>query len=119
MDEYKKNVASELKINIKKQGVWGVDTEKDMFEKKILKDIAAQEVCAFMGKNKDMPAETVSREENSVAYDMYSVIDNSLNYYTIDELKTFRKYISRLTTKKDSYMENLKAKGNNQEKYLL
>ncbi|MCX6824170.1 MAG: hypothetical protein NT085_03510 [candidate division SR1 bacterium] len=119
LDEYKKNVASELKLNIKKQGTWDMDTEKDIFEKKILKDIAAQEICTFMGKNKDIPAETLSREENPVAYDMYSVIDNSLNYYTIDELKTFRTYISHLITKKESYVGNLKAKDNNQEKYLL
>ena len=119
LDGYKKNVADELKLHIKWSNVWNSGTEKDIFEKKILKDIAAQELFAFMGKNNDMQSETVSREENPVIYDMYSLMETSLDYYTIDELKTFRKDISLLTTKKEWYLENLKAKGNNQEKYLV
>ena len=119
LDDYKINVASELKKYVTTEGALSKEVGKDMFEKKVLRDITTQEVFSFMGKTKDVPTEMVSKEKNPVIYDMYTLIYNSLNYYTVDELKTFRTYISQLTTKKESYLQNMKAKGTNQEKYLL
>jgi hypothetical protein len=99
-NEYKEHVAKEVQRNVKKEGVWDISTEKDIFEKKVLQNVVAQDIFDMMGKDKNIPAETVSREENAVAYDMYTLINNTLEYYTIDELKQFRSSIVNIVNKK-------------------
>jgi hypothetical protein len=99
-NEYKEHVATEVQRNVKKEGVWDISTEKDIFEKKVLQNVVAQDIFDMMGRDKGDLSETVSREENAVAYDMYTLINNTLEYYTIDELKQFRSGIVNIVNKK-------------------
>jgi len=99
-DEYKENIATEVQKQVKKEGVWDISTEKDIFEKKVLQNVVAQDIFDMMGKDKNATSEMVSREENAVIYDMYTLINNTLEYYTIDELKQLRTGIVNMANKK-------------------
>jgi len=83
--------------------------EKMRFERSILRNIAAQETFLFMrGKEMDENAidevsskEAFSTTDNSDVYGMYTLIYNSLEYYSIENLKSFRANIDKLDTYKD------------------
>ena len=66
-----------------------------------------------------MSSETRSKEENNDLYDMYSLLYNTLHYYTIDEIKMLRTAIPKLMVQKEKYIQNKKEKDNNNEKYIL
>lgn len=119
LNTYKKNVTAELKNYVMREGVWDIDTEKNIFQKTISENIAAQELFWFIGKDKNISSETCSKEENSDLYDMYSLLYNTLHYYTIDEIKMLRTDITKLMVQKEKYIQNKKEKDNNNEKYIL
>jgi len=119
MDDYKKKVASTLKQTVKKEWVWDMNTEKIMFEKNIMKNLAAQEVFLFMEQNINESAKTFSPINNKEVYDMYTLIYMSLEVYTLDEMKTFRKNIATLDQNKHKYMQYTQQKDVNKEKYIL
>lgn len=96
-----------------------MDTEKVRFEKNIMKNLAAQEVFLFMEQNIDESEKSFASTNNKEIYSMYVLIYNSLELYTLDELTAFRKNITILDTYKDKYMQYIKEKDTNKEKYIL
>ena len=72
-----------------------------------------------MGKDSTTPAEIFTQEKNKEIYDMYALVMNTLQYYTIDEIKELRTIIPILYEQKQRYAQNSKEKGNNNEKYVL
>ena len=119
MQSYKDKVASELRQNVKKEWTRDIDTEKIMFEKNIMKNMATQEIFLFMEQNINESAKSFSSTDNEDIYAMYALMYNSLELYTLDELKTFRTNITALGQYKHEYMQYIQQKDTNKEKYIL
>ena len=129
LDVYKENIASDLKKHVKIKQGQHISKEKNIFKKTVLQNVVIQEIFEFMGKDKDMQPEIFSsyNSGNSTKeiYDMYTLLYNTMHYYSIDELKIFRTQINDLTQKKKNYVTNIeKAKNEkdeiiHKEKYLM
>ena len=90
-----------------------------MFEKNIMKNMATQEIFLFMEQNINESAKSFSSTDNEDIYAMYALMYNSLELYTLDELKTFRTNITALGQYKHEYMQYIQQKDTNKEKYIL
>lgn len=119
LSEYKKMLWGELKQQVKKEWTWDIDMERVRCERSIMKNIVAQEVFLFMEQNIDESISSFSSTNNTKIYDMYSILYNSFDTYTIDELKDFRKNIALLYTHKNKYLQYNKEKWTNNAKYAL
>lgn len=132
---YKKKVGAEVKKQVQDSWTRDIDVEKMRFERSILRNIAAQETFLFM-RDKEMDEnaidevpskEAFSTTDNSDVYGMYTLIYNSLEYYSIENLKSFRANIDKLDTYKDeNYIAYINQNEQSQkkwwehkEKYLL
>jgi len=117
--EYRENFAKELKTQAQIGNNRGVEEGKTLFERTVIKNMAAQDVLAFMGKKNDMAPESFSVNQDGEIYAMYTLLYNSLDYYTISQLKRFRKSMADISYQKQQYVYNRGKKGINTEKHLL
>ena len=119
LKNYQSNVKNELKNHIQRKGVLSIETEKNIFQKNMVKNIVAKEIFSFMGNDTENTTQVVAQEKEPILYNLYNMIGNSLDYYTINELQQYRKYIQTLATKKQKSPQYMQVKSNNPEKYLL
>ena len=80
-----------------------MDIEKKLFEKNVMKNMAAQEVFLFLEQNIEETAKSFSPTNNGDVYAMYTLLYTTLEAYTIDEIRSFRTNISMLDAYKKNY----------------
>ncbi len=96
----KNQINSQVQKNIDVSGAHQ-NLEKTMFQ-----DIAMQEVFSFMWYWDNKNLSNIDKIEEPNLYKLYSMIYESISFYSIDEIKSFRQCIALLNLQKSKISDN-------------
>lgn len=128
IDDFHSSIKDRLNSQVQKN--IDIKDARENFEKSMLQDIAMQESFTLMwyGENKNLS--NIDKKEEPNLYKLYSMLYDSISFYSVDELKSFRECIKLLNIQKSKISENYnnlstskdmlnKYSENNQEKFFF
>lgn len=98
IDDFNSSIKDRLNSQVQKN--IDIKDARENFEKSMLQDIAMQEMFSFMWYGEDKNFSDIDPREEPNLYRLYSMIYESICFYSKDELNYFRDSITTLMTQK-------------------